>query len=431
LDAQDGAAIASASNSEANMHALIERCCALDIGEATLTACLLVGSPTEKAHEVIREFRTLTCDLLVLRDWLKAERCTHVVMESTGVYWEPIYEILEGSFELVVGNAQHIKNVPGRKTDTQDSQWLASLLRHGLIRKSFIPPKDLRQLRVLTRYRTKLTAARTGERNRLLKLLERANIKLASIMSDVFGVSGSLMVQALLAEDSTPSAMARLAKGSLRRKIPDLELALDGKFGPHHRTVLTLQLARLQKIEADITAVDTEIQRRLVPYQAAVALLQSIPGVAFHTAAVWIAEVGTDVNAFPTDAALASWAGVSPGNNESAGKRRNCHTTPGNVHLRTALVEAAHCAARAKGTYLREKFYRLRARRGSKRAAVAVARKILIAAYHMLQTNQPYKDLGDVYLDKLHTHKLTHSLLRRLKRLGLDVAVTPAAAQDR
>ena len=329
---------------------------------------------------------------------------------------------------MILGNAHHIKNVPGRKTDVKDSEWLAELARHGLIAKSFVPPKPLRRLRELLRYRRKLMESRTAERNRLLKLLETANIKLASVASNVFGVSGRLMLQALLDGGATPSAMAALAQGRLRKKMADLEQALEGRLDDQHRFLLQLQLRRLDNTDADLATLDARIDEALTPHRAECEALQQIPGVSRVVAAVIVAELGTDMTVFRTAQHAAAWAGVCPGNNESAGKHTRAGARKGNVHLRTALIEAAVAASHTKGTYLRDKFYRLRARRGTKRAAMAIGHKILIAAHHLLATHAPYRDLGATYLDALEKRHTTRNLVRRLERLGYEVTIGPKVA---
>lgn len=402
--------------------------CGLDVHQATVVACLLIVLGNGKVKKQIRTFGTTTRELLGLREWLQGEGCGHVAMESTGVYWKPVYAILEGAFELLVANAQHIKNVPGRKTDVKDAEWIAELLLHGLLRASFVPPKPLRVLRTLTRYRRKLVESRSAERNRLLKLLEEANIKLASVASDVFGVSGMRMLEALAEGQATPGAMANLAKGRLRAKISQLEPALEGRMEEHHRRVLKLQLQRMQSLDRDLAELEADIQEKLKPYHAQLDLLTEIPGMDWTLAAVVIAEMGVDMKVFGTSSRLAAWAGVCPGNNESAGRRKSGRVTHGNIHLKTALVEAAQVSSRAKGTYLRDKFYRLKARRGAKRAVVAIAHKILVAAFHMLSHEVSYNDLGDVYLDKLNKQHLTRNLVRRLERLGYDVKLQQRAA---
>jgi transposase len=405
------------------MQTLVERGCGLDVHQATVVACLLIVLKNGTVQKRIRTFDTTTRELMSLREWLLSEGCTHVAMESTGVYWQPVYAILEGAFQLVVANAQQIKKVPGRKTDVKDAEWIAELLCHGLLRPSFVPPRPIRELRDLTRYRRKLVEAQAAERNRLLKLLESANVKLASVATDVFGTSGRLMLRALIEGKATPQEMAELSKRKLRSKIPQLELALEGKLEEHHRFLLKLQLDRVEAVEADLAILEAQLQKRLQPYREQMALLDEVPGVDSILAAVIIAELGIDMSVFQSVSQLASWAGVCPGNNESAGKRKSSRVPKGNVYLKTALVEAAHSAARAKGTYLRDKFYRLKARRGYKRAAVAIAHKILVSVYHMLSQNVSYNDLGDLYLDNLNKHHLTRNLVRRLERLGYSVTL--------
>jgi len=410
------------------MQTLVERGCGLDVHQATVVACLLIVSTKGKVQKQVRTFGTTTRELVSMREWLLSESCTHVAMESTGVYWKPIYVILEGAFEIVVANAQHVEKVPGRKTDVKDAEWIADLLCHGLLRSSFVPPKPIRELRDLTRYRRKLVESRSAERNRLLKLLETANIKLASVASDVFGVSGLLMLHALVEGKATAQEMAQLAKRQMRKKIPVLELALEGKVEEHHRFLLRVQLRRLQAVEEDLSVLEHRIQEKLQPYAAEATLLDEIPGVDETLAAAIIAEMGVDMSVFGGVSQLASWAGICPGNNESGGKRRSSRIPKGNVYLKTALVEAANAAAKAKGTYLRDKFYRLKARRGYKRAAVAVAHKILVAIYHMLSHRVCYNELGDLYLDKLNKHHLTRNLVHRLEHLGYTVTLEQKAA---
>ena len=406
------------------METLIERGCGLDVHQATTVACLLIVLKNGTVQKQVRTFGTTTRELVGLREWLLAEGCTHVAMESTGVYWKPVYAVLEGgALQIVVANAQHVKKVPGRKTDVKDAEWIADLLCHGLLRSSFVPPKPIRELRDLTRYRRKLVESQAAERNRLLKLLETANIKLASVATDVFGVSGRLMLRALIEGKASTQEMAELARGRLRQKISELEPALEGKLEEHHRFLLRLQLDRLEAAEKDLAVLEQRIQEKLKPYAAQLALLQEIPGVDWTLAAVIIAELGIDMKVFGNVSQLASWAGVCPGNNESAGKRKSSRIPKGNVYLKTALVEAANAGARTRGTYLRDKFYRLKARRGYKRAVVAVAHKILVAIYHMFSHQVCYNELGDLYLDKRNKHSLTRNLVHRLERLGYRVTL--------
>jgi transposase len=406
------------------MEPIIERCCGLDVHQASVVACLLVGAPDKRPKKENRTFGTTTRELMELRDWLRENECTHVGMEATGIYWKPVHAVLEDDFEVIVGNAHHIKNVPGRKTDVKDSEWIADLLRHGLIAKSFVPSKPLRELRDLLRYRRKLVEGRSAERNRLHKLLETANIKLATVISDIFGVSGLAMLKALLRNDATPAQMAQLAKKKMRKKIPELELALEGRVEDHHRFLLEMQLARIEQLDEHVAKLDDRIDTKLAPYREQHTRLTAIPGVDRVVAATIVAEVGTDMGVFKSAAHLAAWAGVSPGNNESAGKRKRSPARKGNVHLMTALVEAAHGASSTRGSYLRDKFHRLKARRGYMRAVVAVARKILTAVYVMLSKGVEYNDLGAAYLDSIDTQRVKTNLVRRLERLGYDVAVT-------
>jgi transposase len=405
------------------MEILVERGCGLDVHQATVVACVLRVLANRQIQKEIRSFGTTTRELGELRLWLQAKGVTHVAMESTGVYWKPVYAILEGSFELIVANAQHIKRVPGRKTDVKDAEWIADLLLHGLIKPSFVPPPAIRELRDLTRYRRKLVASQSAERNRLLKLLETANIKLASVASDVFGVSGRLMLAALVEGEATPQQMADLAKRKLRDKLPQLELALEGRMEEHHRFLLKMQLQRLGAVEQDLGELEARIQQKLQPYQKQFELLKQIPGVDATVAAIIIAELGVDMSVFPSASQAATWTGVAPGNRESAGKRKSGRTTQGNVYLKTALVEAALAASHQKGSYLRDKFYRVKARRGHKRAAVTIAHKILVSVYHMLSGGVPYRELGDLYLDKLNKNQLARNLVRRLERMGFTVTL--------
>lgn len=351
-------------------------------------------------------------------------------MESTGIYWKPVHAILEDDFEVIIGNAHHIKNVPGRKTDVKDSEWMPDLLRHGLIAKSFVPPKPIRELRDLLRYRRKLVESRTAERNRLQKLLETGNIKLGSVASDVFGVSGMAMLKALVRGDSSPQQMAQLAKKRLRQKLAELELALEGRLEDHHRFVLQMQLSRLEQLDEHIAQLDERIEAKFVPYQEQRARLVKIPGVDRVLATVIIAEVGIDMSVFKSAGHLAAWAGVCPGNNESAGKRKRSNSRRGNIHLLTALVEAAHGASRTKDTYLKDKFHSLKARRGYLRAAVAIAHKILNAVYVMISEGVEYRDLGTGYIDAVDARRVSGNLVRRLQRLGYDVTLSLRAPTD-
>lgn len=410
------------------MEVLVSRGCGLDVHQATVVACLLTGAPGALPRKQVKTFSAMTGALIELRDWLKSEDCTTVAMEATGVYWKPVYNILEGHFELIVANARHIKAVPGRKTDIKDAAWIADLLRHGLLQPSYVPPPELRELRSLLRYRVKLVNARSAERNRVSKLLESANIKLSSVASDVFGVSGRLMLDALKRGQATPEEMAELAKGRLRSKLPELKLALDGRFEAHHRQLLSIQLDRLDRFDRDLKQMDAKLEIRLKPYARQMELLDGIPGIDWVVAATVIAEMGIKMSQWPTVGHLASWAGLCPGQNQSAGKRGKSKIRPGNPYLRSALVESALAVTREKDCYFREKYYRLKTRRGHKRAIVAVAHKILIAIYYVLSSDTPYQELGADYLDRLEPERLKLNLVRRLERMGYQVKLEPKRA---
>ena len=408
------------------MRVMVERCCGLDVHQETVVACLLIGVPGVRPTKEVRTFRTMTRELQALRDWLTAAGATHVGMESTGVYWRPVYAVLEGHFELIVGNARHIRNVPGRKTDVKDAEWIANLLRHGLINASYVPIPEIAELRDLTRYRRKLVGTASAERNRTLKLLETANIKLASVAADVFGVSGLAMLRALASGASTAEETADLARGRMRRKLAPLAAALDGRVTEHHRFLLTVALGRLDAIERDIALLDERIAAKVAPYDRQIALLMQIPGVDRLSAIAVIAEVGVDLSHWATARKLAAWAGLCPGNYESAGRAKGSGIRRGNVHLKAALYVAASAAARQRGSYLKDKYHRLRARRGARRAGVAIAHKIIVSAWHILTGDVPYQDLGDTYLDRLAEHRVTRNLVRRLQGLGYQVTLNRA-----
>lgn len=400
-------------------------CCGMDVHKRNVVACLLSGAPGGQVKKEVRTYSTMTADLLVLADWLREAQCTHVAMESTGVYWKPIYNLLEGEFELLVVNAQHLRNVPGRKTDVQDAEWIADLLRHGLVRASFIPDAPQRELRELTRYRISLVREKAQVANRVQKVLEDANIKLASVVSDVMGVSARAMLAALLEGQNQPEVLAGLARGQLRQKRAELEQALAGVVKPHHRFLLAEHLSHVDYLDEAITRVSQEIEERLRPFEQDLARLDTIPGVSRYTAEVLLAEMGSDMSRFPSDKELASWAGMCPGNCESAGKRRSGKTRQGNGWLRQALVEAAHGAGHSKNTYLSSQYHRLAGRRGKKRALVAVGHSILVIAYHILLRKESYHELGANYFDERERERVEKRLIRRLEKLGLQVVVTP------
>jgi len=410
------------------MEAIIERAAGLDVHQGSVVACVILGSPGRRPSRETRTFGTMPRDLAALRAWLLELGVTHVGMEGTGVYWRPVHAALEGAFTLIVGNASHMRNVPGRKTDVKDAEWIADLVRHGLVRASFVPPPEVRVLRDLVRHRKALAGTLAAERNRTLKLLESAGIKLAGVMSDVFGVSGMLMLEALADGTATPAAMADLAERRLRRKVDQLALALEGRLAEHQRLLLRLHIRRLGEIGRDLAELEAAIGAAMRPFAAQQALLVTIPGVDALTAAAIIAEIGADMGAFGSARRLAAWAGLCPANRESAGKRKGHGTRKGDPHLKAALVTAAVSAARAKGTYLRDKFHRLRARLGAKKAAVAVAHKILVAVFHILERAVPFADLGADYLDRLDKHRTAERLVRRLGALGYEVMLRPKAA---
>ncbi len=368
----------------------------------------------------------MTADLLQLADWLTSEGVTHVAMEASGVYWQPIWNLLEGSFTLLLANARHIKAVPGRKTDVRDCEWIADLLRHGLLRPSFVPDRPQRELRELTRYRTALIRERSAEVNRLQKTLESANLKLAAVATDLRGKSGQAILAALVAGQTEPAALAELAKGRLRAKLPALERALAGQFGGHQRFLVAQQLAHLDFLDESIERVSTEIAERLRPFEPALERLDTIPGVGRRIAEILLAEVGPDLSRFPSAAHLASWAGMCPGNHESAGKRQSGRTRKGNAWLRGALTEAGQAAGRTKHTYVGAQYRRLAARRGKKKATIAVGHTILIIAYHLLTENATYQDLGVDYLEKRNRHAVERRLVRRLEALGNKVTLEPS-----
>jgi transposase len=408
------------------MEVVHPRCAGLDVHKKTVVACRLApGSGAEPVREV-RTFGTTTRELLHLADWLAEADVSHVAMESTGSYWKPVYNILEAGFELLVVNAAHLKAVPGRKTDVRDAEWIADLLRHGLLRASFIPSRPERELRELTRYRTTLIRDRASEVNRIQKVLEGANIKLASVASDVAGVSGRAILQALVAGEVDPAALAELAHGRLRGKRLALEEALAGSIGPHRRFILATMLRRLDELEQHIADVRTEIETRLRPFDEAIGRLTTIPGVGRRTAETLLAEVGADMTRFASARHLASWAGMCPGNHESAGKRMSGRTRKGSPWLRRTLVDAAHGAARTS-SYLGAQYHRIAARRGGKRAAVAVGHSQLVIAYHVLRDGQPFHDLGANYFDERDREHVRRRLTRRLGALGYQVTVAPAA----
>ena len=402
------------------MDTLHQRCCGLDVHKKSVVACVITPQGRE-----IRTFRTMTGDLLALADWLEEREVTHAAMESTGVYWKPVYNILEDEFTVMVVNAAHIKTVPGRKTDVKDAEWIAELLQHGLLRASFIPDRSQRELRDLTRYRRSVVQERTREANRIQKILEGANIKLASVATNVLGASGRAMLAALAAGEEDPRVLADLAKGRLREKTGELEQALQGLMGPHQRFMLTIQLDHLNSLDRQLENLDLEVERRVNPFEETVAAVDTIPGIGRRTAEVIAAEVGTDMSRFPTPGHLASWAGVCPGNRQSGEKRKSSPTRKGNNWLKPALVEAAKSAGRTK-TYLGAQYQRLARRIGANRAAMAVAHSIAVILHNVIRTGQPFVDLGQRYFEERDRTAITRHAVRRLERLGHKVTLEPA-----
>jgi transposase len=405
------------------MEFVVEKGCGLDVHKETVVASI-GGKGVERETKT---FSTMTNDLKKLKEWLLSKGITHVAMESTGPYWKPIYNILEDSFEVMLVNARHIKNVPGRKTDVKDSEWLCKLLLNGLLKGSFIPPRDIRELRDLTRYKRKLTEAITAEKNRVQKILEDANIKISSVMSDTFGASGSDIVEALLRGDMTIDEMSELARGKLKKKKEQIKEALVGNFGEHHKFMIKASVEHIESLQKIIADIKVEIDKRLENYKTEYELLQTIPGVKEDGAASIIAEIGVDMDRFPSEGHISSWAGMAPGNNESAGKKKAIGTTHGNKCLKATLTECAWAASRKKNNYLSSKYNSLVGRRGKKKALIAVGHKILIMCYQMLKYKVAYKELGAEYLNKRKEDKIVKSHIKRLQNLGYEVLVKKAA----
>lgn len=406
---------------------LIERCAGIDVGQAVVVVCARVPDQSGKRCRLIETFGTTVPDLLALNDWLAGLGVTHVAMESTGVYWKSPYYLLEDDFEVLLVNAAHVKHVPGRKTDTIDAAWLALLLSRGLLRASFVPPPPIRELRDLTRYRKALINEKSREINRIHKMLEDAGVKISSFASDVMGVSGRDMIRALIAGQGDPVALADLARGKLRAKLPELTKALTARFRDHHGFLLERMLDRVEALETDVAALSERIETACAPFAREIELLVTIPGVGQRTAEVILAEIGTDMGRFPTAGHLASWAGMCPGQRDSAGKRGSAKTRKGSKWLRTTLIESARRAARLKGTYLAERYLQVCRRRGDKKAIVAVAHEILLAAHRCLATGEPYIDPGPERLRDLSAEHVKRRAVAQLRSLGFDVTLDPAA----
>ncbi len=405
------------------MEVLYPRVARLDEHKKTVVACVM----TPELQET-RTFGTMTNDLLKLKEWLTQCKVTHVAMESTGVYWKPTWNILEQDFNLFLVNAHHIKNVPGRKTDVKDAQWIADLLRHGLIRGSYVPERDQRELRELTRYRRSLIEERTREVNRIQKVLEGANVKLSSVASNVLGVSGRAMLEAMINGEDDTKALAEMAKGTLRQKKASLEEALKGLMGEHQRMMLKIQLEHLDFIDQKITELDSEISHRMDYMREAIERLDDIPGIDHRNAEETLAEIGIDMRVFPTAAHLSSWTGLCPGNNESAGKRKSGKTRPGNQWIRTTMVRAARAAVRNDKNYFSALYRRIVSRRGDKRAIVAVANSIISTIYSMLSNGTAYHDLGAQFFDERERERTIHRAVQRIENLGYTVSLQVAVS---
>jgi transposase len=411
------------------MEAIYSCVAGLDVHKMTVVACVRRLDGHGRVSKQVKTFGTMTQDLLELGDWLSHERVTHVAMESTGVYWKPVFHLLEGRFrELLLVNAQHIKNVPGRKSDVKDCEWIAQLLQCGLLRGSFVPPPAIRQLRDLTRQRSQLVADRARVANRIQKVLEDANIKLASVATDILGVSGRAMLEAMIAGESDPALLADLAKRRLRAKLPELRQALLGKVTDHHRFLLRTLLEQVDSLQRLIASYSARIEEEMAPFVSARDRLQTIPGVDRRTAECMIAELGNNMDQFPSEGHLASWAGLCSGMNESAGKKRSSKTRKGSRWLRQTMVQAAWAASHTKTTYMTAQYRRLAARRGRKRALIALAHTILGIAYHVLKKGTGYCDLGPDYFDRRDVQRLTRRLVTRLEYLGHKVILEPNVA---
>jgi transposase len=408
------------------MEVIYPRCAGLDVHKDTVVACARICL-NGKVERQVKTFPTTTTGLLALADWLTQYGCTVVAMEATGVYWKPVWHILEDSFELVLANAKHIRNVPGRKTDVNDATWIADLLAHGLIQGSFVPPQPIQELRDLTRTRKQLVREIVQHTQRMQKTLEDANLKITGLIADILGVSGRAMLKALIGGESDPERLADLARGSLKAKRPALVEALRGRITGHHRFLLGLEMGHIEAIEKARQALEDRLGKSLQPIQAKADLLTTMPGVSDTVAQVILAEIGPDMTRFPTAGHLISWAGLCPRNDESAGKRRSTRVRQGAPWLKTVLVQAAWGAARTKDSYLRAQFLRIKGRRGAKKAILAVAASMLTATYHMLRDNVVYQDLGATHFDRRDTTKLVNRLIRRVTKLGFQVELRPAA----
>ena len=399
-------------------------CCGIDVHKKSVTACLMWGPADQEPQCEIRRFGTMTAQLKALAEWLKQAHCEIAAMESTGAYWKPVWNVLEADIPLILANAKHVRAIPGEKSDNKDGKRMASYLRHGLVRASFVPARDIRELRDLTRYRKKLLANGAAERNRIQKLLEDANIKLGSVLSDVFGVSGQRMLHALVDKPSaTIEEVTALAHWRLQPKIEELKNALEGRITAHHRFMIELSLGHMQYIEQQILRLDEEIHRHLAPYQKQVELLQTIPGIGEQASASILAEIGPDMSPFDDEGKLASWSGICPGSNESAGKKFSTKTRKGNVHLVSTVVECAWASTRTKGSHFSARYHRVRARRGAQRAIVAVGHSLVRTVFVVLKTGKPYQEPVRPLLSERQRTRKAQRLTQELRNLGFDVSL--------
>jgi len=408
------------------MEVLHSRCAGLDVHRDSVVACARIAEGNQVRHHV-EQFGTTTAELGRLRDWLVSHGCTHVVMEATGVYWKPVWNVLHGSAELLLANAAHVKNVPGRKTDVNDATWLSDLLAHGLVRASFVPDKPAQELRALLRTRKQLVREKGQHVQRIEKVLQDANLKLTSSVSDIMGQSGRAILQALVDGETDPDRLLALTTGRLKASRSELREALRGHVTPHHRFLLKLHLEQIANLETAIATIDQEVGHGLDPFRAQVALLVTIPGVGDLMAQVIVSEIGIDMSRFPSAGHLISWAGLCPRNDESAGKRRSTRLRKGAPWLKTQLVQAAWCATRARRSYLRAQFLRLKTRRGPRKAIMAVAASMLNAIYYMLRDGVAYQDLGPDYFDRLEHGKILRRLVRKIEDLGYDIELKRVA----
>jgi transposase len=409
------------------MELVIARCAGLDVHQATVVATVRTPDDRGGRRRTTETFGTMTPDLLALREWLQAHGVTHVALESTGVYWKPVYYVLEDAFTLLLINMQDLKRVPGRKTDVRDSEWLAQLLECGLLKSSFVPPPPIRELRDLTRYRLQQVRDRSQEVNRLCKVLQDSGLKLTTVITDVMGVSGRAMLRALVEGTTDPVVLADLARGKLRQKLPDLQRALQGRFRVHHAFLLQQILTKIDFLDETVARVAAEIDRRLAPFEATLAALDTIPGVDRVGAITIVAETGADMSRFPSADHLCSWAAICPGQNESAGKRRSGKTRQGNRYLRGTLVQAGLAATRSNGTALQARYHRLKRHRGHKKAVIAVGHSILAIAYYIMRDGRTYHELGADYFDKRHAERAVRRHVRQLEALGFQVTIEKAA----